>query len=257
MSIVTTQFKLTPPTLPSGYCPTSWQNLANVLVGNAQVTQLVNVGTQFFNFGSTTPSANNRIYPWLNTSTGLWYTYQFGLWVTPNSVPASSPFLWLWTSGENGSLSGLWLADGGDGTDPRPTLPDGSPNPAYVAPTAITGAMWMVNHALDARFALAPGTLPSAAVVTVNDTGGEETHMQLAAEVAKHQHDPANGSDGYWGHTTTGSFNVLGASIDSVIVPKTGQNDTLIPQTATPNMPPWYAAFYVQRTARVWMTLPA
>lgn len=159
MSLLTSLFRLIPPSFKAGYCPKTIQQLANDVINGTQLTFLIQSGNFIYNYGGSTPTADNRIFPWLNTNDGRWYTFQFGLWVSPR--PFSFGQIWF-TKGA--TESALWSMDGGDGTDPRATLPDGSANPAYVPPTSITGAMWMVEHSMDGRFPIGAGTIPNAVI---------------------------------------------------------------------------------------------
>ena len=162
--IPTDLFSILPGTLPGGdnYCFLGWQRYSIDILSRARVIQRDEVGTTFWNISATTPSPDKRIYPWLNLNDGRVYqwSFTFGVWISPR--PYS--FGQIIPSELGITETQLWALDGGDGTDPRLTLPDGSINPSYVAPTAVTGAMWQVAHSMDGRFPLGAGTIPGAVI---------------------------------------------------------------------------------------------
>lgn len=218
MSLLTSLFRLIPPSFKAGYCPKTIQQLANDVINGTQLTFLIQSGNFIYNYGGSTPTADNRIFPWLNTNDGRWYNFQFGLWVSPR--PFSFGQIWF-TKGA--TESALWSMDGGDGTDPRATLPGGAANPAYVPPTSITGAMWMVEHSMDGRFPIGAGTIPNAVIyntttaITVapggtSDSNGVPGSYDEALDMKQmpyHGHNLPASTD--TSHTPNGPFQALPA----------------------------------------------
>lgn len=284
MGLLTNLFKLTGPTLPSGYCPTSFQQLADDFFNGAQVTFLIDTGSSFFNYGSATPAPENRIFPWLNTDDGLWWTFNFGLWVSPvNQSDLVDGFrrMYLPVAGTLESI--VWILDGGDGTDPSVTPPN---------PAGTTGAMWKVDHNMDGRFPLGSGVIPnsdlgsgaaSVGIAQIADSfgrQGEYAHKLIADEMRAHFHGV--GTDGQpgggdppvmisrawnvaptalterledtpgsatWGDGALFSAGTMGSTnpISDVINTSDGHN----------TMPPFMGVWFLQHTSRRYRTRPA
>jgi hypothetical protein len=119
------------------------------------------------------PDVSQRIDSlWFKPSQGRLYYYDGG-WINRNLADAIDR-RWV-----EATPAEIWAYDGGDGTDPS-TSP----------PTDRTGAMWEEDTNYAARFPLAAGTspAPNSTVFGVGDTGGEEKHTLLPAELPKHSH---------------------------------------------------------------------
>jgi microcystin-dependent protein len=52
--------------------------------------------------------------------------------------------------------------------------------------------MWIPETTMAGKVAIGAGTLPSGASLTIGDTGGEDKHTQLLAELVAHQHTITN-----------------------------------------------------------------
>lgn len=270
MSLLTNLFRLIPPSFRAGYCPASLQQFANDLINGTQVTFLIQSGNFFYNYGSTTPLPENRIYPWLHLPSGLWYTFQFGLWTSPMDPSSREPtFRKMWKPDAGTPESALWALDGGDGVDPSIT-----------APTSTTGAMWEVDHDFDGRFPIGIGLVPGSdpAVTTVAaDTGGAAQVMQSADQLIPHQHivpacanvtnttDPApTGSPvtvQYGIGKTQGTGEVVDDSASQYerafpLTSETPDTDN-VTQTPLPTLPPYRAIYWIKPTIRQYRTLPA
>lgn len=289
MGLLTNLFKLVVPTLPAGYCPSSYQQLANDIIGGAQITFLIDTGNFLYNYGSSTPAPENRIFPWLNTDDGRWYTFQLGLWVSPVSPrDLVDGFRQMYLPAQGTPISTVWSLDAGDGTDGQPTLPDGTVNPSYVAPTVTTGAMWIVDYQMNGRFPVGAGEIPDSdlgagkASVGIAQTGdsfgrsGEYAHTLTGDEGAVDQHTHP-----------VGEFNVVGddaffnKTTDTTVPTYSGQYITgsgpLVPQTLTVaniftlkandgkglvsvphnTMPPYMGVWWLKHTSRRFYTRPA
>lgn len=196
---------------PSDYCPPTWQQAVQDIINNSTfaVTQ---PNAQVF-MSNTKPSQTQNGTFWIETVgappfTGIspgnstpiaYWSYDTPLasWVWPNPFAPSTSFRALWY----GSEASVWSFDGGDGTNPNVNEPYTNPpvaNPSYVAPTATTGAMWMVDHTFDAKFVLTPGILPgppsgtgyipTPSLTDWGNTGGEQFHLLTNLETAPHIH---------------------------------------------------------------------
>lgn len=293
MGLLTNLFRLTGPTLPAGYCPTSFQQLADDFFNGSQVTFLIDTGSSFFNYGSATPAPENRIFPWLNTDDGLWWNFKFGLWVAPVSPRDTvDGFRQMYRPPQGTLQSVVWTLDSGDGTDGQPTLPDNSPNPGYVAPTQTTGAMWIVDYQLNGRFPLGVGIIPNSdlgagdAQVGVSQTGdsfgreGEYAHKLIADEMRAHWHGV--GTDGVVGGNDppimiSRAWNVAPTNLTQRLQDSPGagtwgdgplfsagtmgstnpMTDVVNLSDGHQNMPPFIGVWWLQHTARRYYTRPA
>jgi len=226
-----TTVTLIPGTLPSPYCPASYQQLNVDIV--SRVVASIATGVAGINYGDSTPSAENRDKPWYRTIGGVpdrIYVYYNGAWVALHPVPPGNldGFVAMW----QGTLAALITFDGGNA---------GAPGPA-------SGPFWEEVPEMRARFPLGPGTLPSGTVVAHGAVGGEETHVLTVAELATHKHtissekDAAGGGAGHYmdqlNQTGFTPSDLTQATTD------TGSN------TAHNNMPPYYGIYCIRRTSR-------
>lgn len=251
--------QLTPGDLGLDYCFSTFQRLNVDIVSRIQAT-LNNATAFFWNFGAATPDPDNRAWPWLNTNNGrvYWWSTLYGLWISAR--PFSFGQLWVPVAGT--PESDLWSMDGGDGSDPRATLPGGGANPSYVAPTAVSGAMWMVAHQLDAKFPLGAGTLPSGASAAVGTGSGHEKTTLDMTNMPYHGHGmpapiaPATS-------VPIGTF-LAGSEWRSNDTPtlKFGQfkyegGDPANSNATAPfdNMPPYWSIYWVVQTSRTYYVI--
>lgn len=272
MSLLTNLFRLIPPTFKKDYCPKSLQELANSIINGTQLTFLIQQGSFLYNWGSTTPAPENRVFPWLHSPTGRWYTFQFGLWTAPMDPSMRDPtFRRMWKPAVGTPASAIWSVDEGSGADPSIT-----------PPTATTGASWELD--LDdwaGRVPIGVGAIPDAdpaKTLVLGDTGGVPQHQLTEAEGANgvHKHpigvaDPTS-DDGVFpiqtsttvpswsGHEITGggtqhSPSETTANLFSLA---SGTDGKGVPDpTAFPTMPPYRAIYWAKPTARKFYTLPA
>ena len=233
-----TLITLTPPNLPIGYCPTSYQTLANDIVSNTQATFNSSIGNSFFNYGPTTPTLNNQVYPWLDED-GNWWVFNGGFWSRKNPVPAGSYERRIFV----GTTGDLQTYDGGNTN----------------AASAWSGPMWEVDTAFEARFPVGVGTFATSGVVSVNGTttstavAGEDKHTLVVGEIPSHTHQIL---DQY--------INLVqrGAADSSAFSPTNRSEGTanLLPTTSSGgsaahnNLPPFYGVYFIKRTARVYYT---
>ena len=233
-----TLITLTPPNLPIGYCPTSYQTLANDIISNTQATFNSAIGNSFFNYGPTTPTLNNQVYPWLDED-GNWWVRNQGNWARKNPVPINSLERRIFI----GTTTDLQTYDGGNTN----------------APSAFSGPMWEVDTAFEARFPVGAGTFATSGVVSVNGTttstavAGEDKHTLVVGEIPSHTHQIL---DQY--------INLVqrGTADSSVFSPTNRSEGTanLLPTTSSGgsaahnNLPPFYGVYFIKRTSRVYYT---
>ena len=239
----TTLVTLTPPTLPVNYCPASYQTLANDIIGGASAQFNSTIGNSFFNTGPGPISADNQVYPWLD-SNGFWWVWStnYGSWIRKNPVAVGSGERRIFV----GSTSDLNTYDGGD------------TNPAGDA----SGPMWQIDTAFSARFPVGAGTFAASGTVAVNGTttdsgvAGEDKHTTVLTEIPSHNHafsanleKAQRGSADYYAYTTLDpaesntTKNTDGTGGDP--------SGNTVPHN---NLPPFYGVYFIKRTSRVYYT---
>lgn len=237
--------------VPSSFCP----------INNADWTFLVGLlyavqnGDPSINFGNSTPAPDFRDRPWVRTnSDGTFdgvYTFANGLWVRPHPDFVGKIVMY------DGDVANITSLDGGT-ADPI---------------TTTTGAFWAKIDAADGKFPIQPGTMPSGAVIGAQATGGEELHTLVGQEIPKHTHPmfadefvnpwkAISGSDpqvakecNYDGLGAPSTYFMAGSSIEATLgnpASYGGANDG----STTPhnNLPPYYGAYLIKRTARQYYT---
>ncbi len=258
---------LFPPSLPPGYCFTSWQQLLIDFFTGAVGVFPGNIGTGF-NFGNGVPSVNNQSLPWIRTDVNNalegTYSFAFGKWVRPYRVPPGpndERLIW------GGSLTDLYNYDGGDGTDPTIT-----------PPTNITGSFWQADTVFACRMPIGAGTLPlSLGVINPGDLGGLELVSLDVKEMPPHSHQTvADGQVGKppnkaWGSSADGSktgrvypqnddglVTVASAEVPiTTTLADTGGDTSLTPVVvkAHQNLPPFVTVSFCNRTIRAYVTV--
>jgi hypothetical protein len=233
-----TLITLTPPSLPVGYCPTNYQQLANDIVSGTQANFNSSIGNSFFNFGPTTPALNNQVYPWLDEN-GNWWIFQSGYWLRQHPIAAGSAERRIYV----GTTTDLQTYDGGNTN----------------APSNWSGPMWQVDTLFEARFPVGAGTFAASGVVSVNGTttstavAGEDKHTLVTSEMPSHTHQIL---DQYINLTQRGSA-------DTSVFSATNRSEgvaNLLPTTSSGgdaahnNLPPFYGVYFIKRTARVYYT---
>lgn len=238
-----TLITLTAPSLPVNYCPASYQKLANDIIGGTQATFNSTIGNSFFNFGSTYPAINNRIYPWLDEN-GQWWIYDQGFWLRKNPVTAAyERRIYV------GTTTDLLSYDGGDGT---------------ATATTTTGPMWEVDTEFSARFPVGAGQFAASGAVVVQGkvtttaVAGEDQHTLVTGEIPAHLHtlDSEGKPAVFWdsftqeaGGDSNPSYSFNGG------VPKTASTTGSVGGGAAHNnLPPFYGVYFIKRTARVYYT---
>jgi hypothetical protein len=234
-----TLITLTPPSLPVGYCPTNYQQLANDVISGTQATFNSSIGNSFFNFGASVPALNNQVYPWLDNN-GNWWVFQGGYWARQNPIAAGGSERRIFV----GTSADVLSYDGGDGT-----VYSGNP---------YAGSMWEIDTAFEARFPVGVGTFAASGVVSVNGTttstavAGEDKHTLVTSEMPKHSHTMT------WDSQDTAGGNQLktlylgpDANAFNDIVKSSGDTGG---DAAHNNLPPFYGVYFIKRTSRVYYT---
>lgn len=232
-----TLITLTPPSLPVGYCPTNYQQLANDVISGTQATFNSSIGNSFFNFGASVPALNNQVYPWLDED-GNWWIYKDGYWLRKNPVAIGSSERRVYV----GTTTDLQTYDGGNTN----TLSNWS------------GPMWEVDTEFEARFPVGAGTFAASGVVVVQGkvtstaVAGEDKHTLVTSEMPKHSHTMT------WDSQDTAGGNQLktlylgpDANAFNDIVKSSGDTGG---DAAHNNLPPFYGVYFIKRTSRVYYT---
>jgi hypothetical protein len=232
-----TLITLTPPSLPIGYCPSNYQQLANDVISGTQATFNSTIGNSFFNYGPTTPALNNQVYPWLDEN-GNWWIFQSGYWLRQHPIAAGSAERRIYV----GNTTDLQTYDGGNTN----------------APSNWSGPMWEVDTLFEARFPVGAGTFAASGVVSVNGTttstavAGEDKHTLVTSEIPKHSHTMT------WDSQDTAGGNQLktlyygpDANAFNDIVKNSGDAGGDAPHN---NLPPFYGVYFIKRTSRVYYT---
>jgi hypothetical protein len=202
--------------------------------------------------------------------------------VAPNATYAGS--IWIKTDATSGAPLRAYNYYSGDGYwHARHPIPPGTTvavlDTSWTVPSLATydgggspgmGAMWQLASSLTNRFIF--GADPSTYII--GSSGGEITHLLTSAEAGVdplHRHGLGQGSSNFHqmafelggtlspgmpGEAVGGSGDVGPAALSSVSTfgPYTFQTDVPgSPQTVAPhnNMPPYVAAYFIQRTSRL------
>lgn len=207
-----------------------WPYLVSLLDGNFEGNEI--------NFGSTTPLAEDRDKPLFPTNadgtprSAEWYSYSSGSWLARHPLPPGIIMLW------DGAEANIPTLDGGE----------------VATITASTGPMWEKVSAMNARFPIGPGTLPSGLVVPVGGSGGSEEVTLDLENIPLHDHGIPNKKlvhqvtpNGQLQQTagndfTTSTFRAEGGKTDGTTKPHN-------------NIPPFYGIFAIKRTARLYYRL--
>lgn len=240
---------ITPGELPNPYCFTDWQRLNVDIISRLTGRIIFSTGVGW-NFGAATPVMEQRVLPWLNTGNGRVYTWSdhYGYWISPVAPSlriAGYRMIWKPVGGQ--VEADVWSLDEGDGTDPNTT-----------PPTAVSGAMWQVDHDFDGRapFGIGPvpGTSNPALTIGVAGSGGEGQHALIGDENGPHTHKPfdANSSGFIVDVPAGGQGTNVGGGLEEVNA-TTGSSGLGLPHN---NMPPYWGAYFLKPTARVYYRIP-
>lgn len=237
---MSTPVDIQPGTLPYDCYPPLPQTLNEDIINAAVATLDQDFPGIVVGADEPAPEYQDRV--WFRTTDLQWYYFVNGNWVRTYPVPPSGDERRLWV----GIEADLQTYDGG--------------SPGVVG--SATGPFWEVDHNFDARFPLGPGNLPSGTTVNVDDTGGEEKHALLEAELAAHYHPLTynNDSDSGTGGCEQNYNTLMGGEVDGSLFITQGIScsatvaaATVGSGTAHNNMPPYRGVFIIKRTARVYI----
>lgn len=231
-----TPVTITTASVSEDFCPSTlreaWPLLVSLL--GAEIS-----GMAFFNYGNTTPSPDNQDKPWRRLNTNgtpdREYDYVGGVWLARHPVAPGTIIMY------DGAEATIDTFDGGEAGTVSET----------------TGPMWERVTALNARFPLGVGTLPSGAAVAVTNTGGEEKHTLIEEEIPAHTHalhyTPNHATDNGAGPDIE-VFRTASAS-DPSLSPDSFGGDADSETVAHNTMPPYYAVFFLRKTSRLYYRL--
>jgi len=237
---------ITTSTVPSNFCFTTWQQSWTELV--SLLTGSLAGDNTTFNIGKTAPSAANQNKPWFrlfsNGSPDRWYYFWNGLWVS-QIIPYDLNERGMYT----GTPAQIYSYDGGSGDDP--TVPGQEP-------TLVTGATWQIDTDMSARFVVGVGSFANAGDVTVKDTvtstgvEGEDEHTLVIDELPEHYHTADTGASVLGDIATSWGGVNRSTTVDTVDRLQTKPVGSDDPHN---NLPPFYAVYFIKRTARQFYTV--
>jgi hypothetical protein len=221
--------------LPNNFCPATYQDILNGF--GAQLSVTIPSGTGGISISTTKPSNTANIWFQVDALGRYIRTYLYGQGAWLSAHP-NQPGLTQWWFA---ALPNFATFDGGDG---------GALGPQ-------SGSMWQQatdsnGTLIAAQFVLTPGTLPSGAVVAIGNTGGEENHTLLSAEMPSHTHTVVPAwlfTAGGFSIVAGGGLNTAGAA--SVTGATGGSAAAGNPTTPHNNLPCYVTGFLLQRTSRI------
>lgn len=233
---------VTPGQLPSGFCPTTHQEMLNGFSAVQSVNVDASSGTGLV-VSATKPVSGTL--PWLKLDQfgrpERVYWFASGAWLSMHPlVPGST--IWYFDV-----LPDFTTFDGGDA----------------LAASAISGPMWQQAKNSDgvviaAKFPIAAGTLPSGTVLAQGATGGSEDVTLTLAQTPPHTHTASFKQD----DTSGGNQNVLtslqsgqtGPTDFTDIIKSAGGNATGGTDSHT-NMPVFVVGYLLQRSQRLFYSI--
>jgi len=234
--------KLVAGQLPEGYCyPGDPQLFVNAIA--KAITGVAPSGLQGLIISQTAPDPEDQDKGWIklnpDLSPDLLYTFYNGLWV--------------WRHPEQASSAKRIIFEG-DATDVAALdLPAANFDPV----TETTGPFWEIDSNYGGRFVIGAGTLPtSGSVLSIGDTGGEETVSLTESQNGPHVH--TFGVEGISGLPTDGELGFIGGDSGVKVYYRTTTAAAYLGETRSKgegdphnNMPQYRAANFIKRTARV------
>lgn len=222
---------------PLGWCFSSYEDLRDEIIGS--VDWSISGTTNNFNYGPTTPTADQRDRPWHRTDAAFtpdrvytWSTLA-AAWVAPHAVP--SDVVWLYA----GNIALIDILDGGEAG----------------AATPFTGVMWEKYSAMDGRVPIGPGTLDQGTVVALAGTGGTEKVILTEANLAPHTH-AVNGYPHSLSAGTDQPTNQIIIDDDwktpalAKATAQGGGTGSPLAATAHQNLPPFLGVWFIKKSAR-------
>lgn len=229
-----------PATLPEGTCYQTEQERLEGFAENLQVTLPGNYST--VNVGSDVPAADDRDKPWIRTNVdgspdGV-YHYFDGSWKRKHPDGPGRINLWL------GTAAAVETLDGGEAG----------------AVTTESGPFWEIVTEFAAKFPVGVGTFASgasAAATPVGTTGGEDRVTLETKHLPEVLGQLGDSVDSIYCNVNGG----IGTSAPGAGGTHKGMQlaDVIVGGTADPdkshnNLPPFVAAYFIQRTGRLYFS---
>jgi len=223
---------LIPPSLPANFCPQTLQQLFDQWT----TAGIYLDGETKYVISENEPAGDDRDKLWVkkDASGGLVgvYLYGGGQWIREHPVPAGGSERRLWV----GNLTTLQSYDGGNSQ----------------AVGAASGPIWEEDPVFAGLFPVGVGTFDNRGNVGVLGTGGVDEHALSVAELPSHSH----GID-MW-QRTDAERNLYGMKDPDAVTPsgvpdKTVQTQTTGGGDAHTNLPPYIGAYFIRRTARIYL----
>jgi hypothetical protein len=244
-------------TLPSGVCVPgdSLQALLNLISQYQTVTFPTTFSGLFV--GGSPPSDTTQTWLQIDSLGRPVRTYIFaqGAWLSLHPIPPGMIMIWPFATPD------FTVFDGGDANALSP----------------VSGPMWQTpqdnsgNPILTAQVPLGYGTLPSGTVIAATSTGGEETHILQATELAPHQHafplDSNHNNEGFGpnqsvpngGTSNPGTGNFIASTSGGVTSstqnaggnPQSNPSGSPTAALGHNTLPPYYGVLFIQRTSRL------
>lgn len=227
-------------TLPAGFCPTDYQSLGATFAGISTVT----FPTTFSGvFVSTSPPTDTTAY-WIQIDSlgrpTRGYAFAQGKWLSLHPIVPRLTMIWV------DALPDFTTFDGGDGNAAGPAS-----GPMWQQAQTTGGAL-----VLQAQFPIGVGTLPSAGVVAVGQTGGEELHILSVDEMPPHVHSLPQIQQQLATGNNQNYLTLQGNAISPITTTSTGGDPTTGPPPTSAkghnNVPPFYGVYFLQRSGRLY-----
>lgn len=225
----TVQVPVNAGNLPQGFCPQSEQARINGYA--AVMTVALPAAGGSIIWSQTKPADTSQTWGQLDSLGRPVRIYLFaaGSWLSQHPQVPGAIMLW------NGTLPDFSVFDGGDTLGAGPT----------------SGPMWAEVTDARARFPIHPGTLPVTGTIPVTGTGGAETVTLDNTMIPSHAHGLTSmkraSADGN-ATSPSGGLMSLGSPSDTPWPNSTDADGGGLPHA---NMPPYYGAYLLIRTNRL------
>ncbi len=236
--------------LPSGFCPTDLQSMANGFAAIYSVILSAGTGLNVV-ASSTKPADTSSVWLQLDSLGRPVRVYYFanGAWLSMHPLVPGHIMIW------DQALPNFATFDGGDANPISP----------------VSGPMWEEVTELRARFPIGAGTLPSTLVLAVTETGGEEKHTLVSAETPAHTHFEfadkistvenqviATEQTARRRNSGSGDDYQMVRAVEEATLGLTSSfgGDGAGATTAHQNLPPYYTVYYLRRTQKLFYVVP-
>jgi hypothetical protein len=200
---------LLPGTLPSNYCyPENPQEYNVDLFTRASGT--LEVGFTGLIIRPDEPTADQRGYAWLHSISNKIYLYQDGYWSRAHEIVPGTKREWVYYGLES----------------EVETLDGGTPG----ALGALSGPIWEVDHDIDGKFLIGPGSIPTSSPAATVDVGASID---------------SNGMSGAYSITLTEAQGASGTHTHAFGISELGGDSVFLSKIATPVTVPSYHGYFV------------